>query len=132
MVFTDKFEAGIIENVLFEFDADGVDAIWIQVLKLSDETCRVPEQDVFDVLVVMVLVSISSEKVTAMIALMEVEVAPSSGEVEETVGAVVSIINTLFAPSEPVAPGEKRVRLALLPDKSLMVPELRTRELVAL
>ena len=131
MAFTDKFEAGVIENVLFEFDADGVDAIWIQVLKLSDETCRVPEQDVFDVLVVMVLVSISSEKVTAMIELMEVEVAPSAGEVEETVGAIESNTIALFAPSEPVAPGEERVRFALLPAKSLMVPELRTRELVA-
>ena len=132
MVFTDKFEAGVIENVLFEFDADGVDAIWIQVLKLSDETCRVPEQDVFDVLVVMVVVSISSEKVTIMLVVMCMEVSFSAGEIEETVGAVVSIINALFDPREPVAPGEKRVRFALLPTKSLMVPELRIRELIAL
>ena len=115
-----------------EFETDGVDAIWIQVLKLSDETCRVPEQDVFDVLVVMVLVSISSEKVTAMVALMKVEVAPSAGEVEETVGAIESNTIALFAPSEPLVPGEARVRFALLPAKSLMVPELSTRELVAL
>ena len=107
MVFTDKFEAGVIENVLFEFDADGVDAIWIQVLKLSDETCRVPEQDVFDVLVVMVLVSISSEKVTAMVALMKVEVAPSAGEVEETVGVVVSI-TIVLEPDDDQLPAASR------------------------
>ena len=111
MVFTDKFEAGVIENVLFEFDTDGVDAIWIQVLKLSDETCRVPEQDVFDVLVVMVVVSISSEKVTIMLVVMCMEVSFSAGEIEETVGAVVSIINALFAPREPDEPGVGRVNV---------------------
>jgi len=132
VVFTDKFEAGVIKNVLFEFDADGVDAIWIQVLKLSDETCRVPEQDGFDVLVVMVVVSISLEKITVMLVMIAMEVALPAGEVEETVGAVVSIINDLFAPREPLVPGEARVRTALLPEESLMVPELRTRELVAL
>ena len=98
VVEKDKFEAGVIENVLSEFDADGDDDdIWIQVLKLSDETCRVPEQDVFDVLVVMEVVSISSEKVTVMLVKLETGVAaPSDGEVEETVGAVVSITNELI------------------------------------
>ena len=38
--------------------------IFIQELKLSDETCNEPEQEVLEVLVVIVVVSIASEKVT--------------------------------------------------------------------
>ena len=55
----------------------------------------------------------------------------SVGEVDETVGSIPSITIALLEPNDPEAPGEARVRLALLPSKSLMVPELRTRELVA-
>ena len=37
-------------------------------------------------------------------------------------GAVVSIINALFAPKEPDAPGDAKVRVALFPSASFMVP----------
>ncbi len=50
-----------------------------------------------EVLVVTVVVSIASLKVTAMVELTETEVAESAGEVEETVGAVVSI--PVFSPA---------------------------------
>ena len=44
------------------------------------------------VLVVIVLLSIDSEKVTEIFSLIETELWLSIGEVEETVGAVVSIV----------------------------------------
>ena len=37
-------------------------------------------------------------------------------------GAVVSIINALFAPKEPDAPGDAKVRVASLPAASFIVP----------
>ena len=58
-------------NVLLELEADGGDDIRIQVLKLSEETPRVPEQVVFAVLVVTDVVSISCEKVTEMLSMIE-------------------------------------------------------------
>ena len=77
------------KKVLFEFDAVGEDDIWTQVLKSSDETCKLPEHVEFEVLVVMVEVVIPSEKVTEMVSVRPV-VAESAGEDEETDGAVVS------------------------------------------
>ena len=38
------------------------------------------------------------------------------------VGAVVSMISALFAPKEPDAPGDDRVRVALFPAASFIVP----------
>ena len=35
---------------------------------------------------------------------------------------VVSIINALFAPKEPEAPGDAKVRVALFPEASFIVP----------
>ena len=86
----DKFEDGEIVNVLLELDAVGEEAIWIQELKLSEDTWRVPEQEVPDELVVTEVVSIVSEKVTEMLSLIETEVWLSVGEVEEIIGGVVS------------------------------------------
>ena len=60
------------------------------MLKLSDETCSVPEQVVFAVFVVMVVVSIAFENVTTIEESMATGFAESTGEIEETVGAVVS------------------------------------------
>ena len=51
-------------NVLLELDTEGEEFIWTQELKLSDETCREPEHVVFEVLVVIVVVSIAALKVT--------------------------------------------------------------------
>ena len=46
-----------------------------------------------------------------------------------TVGLVVSITRAALAPREPAAPGAARVRMALLPAASVMVPPLRVRAL---
>ena len=50
----------------------------------------------------------------------------------DTVGLVVSMIMASLAASELAAPGVARVRVAVLPAASLMVPLLRTREPTAL
>ena len=47
-------------------------------------------------LIVTEAVSIASEKVTEMFSLFETPVWPSVGDMEETVGAVVSITNELI------------------------------------
>ena len=86
----DKFEDGEIVNVLFELDAVGEEDIWIQELKSSEETWRLPEQVVSEVLVVIVELSIPSEKVTETAGLRPAE-PESDGEDEETEGAVVSV-----------------------------------------
>ena len=46
-------------------------------------------------------------------------------------GAVVSIINALFAPKEPDAPGDAKVRIALFPSASFMVPLFNDSEELA-
>ena len=86
-----------------------------------------PEQVVFEVLVV--TLSIASEKVTETLLFTETSLWLSAGEVEDTVGGIPSITMALLAPSEPVAPGAGRVRVAS-PSASLMVAELSARELV--
>ena len=53
-----------------------------------------------DVFVVTVAVLIASEKVTEMVELIETEVAESAGEVDETVGAVVSSVSLVINPLE--------------------------------
>ena len=50
---------------------------------------------------------------------------------DEKVGAVVSMTIALLFPSEPEAPGEARVSVALLPATSLIVPLFNAREFVA-
>ena len=89
-------------NVLSELDTGGEEDICTQVLKLSEETCSDPEHVVLDVLVVTVVVSIASLKVTAIVELTETEVAESAGEDEETVGAVVSGVLEVVKPVECV------------------------------
>ncbi len=44
-----------------------------------------------------------------------------------TVGASVSITMFLLFPSEPEAPGSGRPRLALLPERSFIVPSFRLK-----
>ena len=80
-------------KVRLELDTVGDDDIWTQLLKLSEDNWSDPEQLVFEVLVVIEAVSILSSKVTEIFSLTETElVRLSVGEVEETVGAVVSTI----------------------------------------
>ena len=64
---------------------------------MSEDNWSDPEQVVFDVLVVTEVVSIVSEKVTEMLSVViETPLWLSEGEIEETVGAVVSITNELI------------------------------------
>ncbi len=78
-------------NVLLSLDTEGLEDIWRQELKLFDETWIVPLQELFEVFVVIEEVSIDSENVTEIDVLVETEVSPLDGEVEETVGGVVSV-----------------------------------------
>ena len=73
-----------------QLDGVGGEDICTQVLKLSEDTCKVPEQEVSEVLMVTMALSIASEKVTEMDEEIVADVPESAGEVEETVGAVVS------------------------------------------
>ena len=83
---------GLTVKVLFELDLVGEEYIWIQVLKPSDETWNVPKQEVSKVFVVTELLSIVSEKVTETFDLIEIERPPSEGELDDTVGDVVSVV----------------------------------------
>ena len=79
MVEEDKLDEGVTVNVLFELETEGDEDIWTQELKLSEDTWKEPEQEVFEVLVVTEVVSIASLKVTAIVELNETEVAESAG-----------------------------------------------------
>ena len=78
-------------NVMLS-ELDGDEAILMQLLKLSEDNWSDPEQLVFEVLVVIEAVPIDSEKVTEIFVVIAIELWLSVGEVEETVGAVVSIV----------------------------------------
>ena len=91
-MFKERFEDGVTVNVLLELDTVGEEDICTQELKLSEETCRVSVQDVPDEFVVTEVVSIASEKVTEIKELNEILVSESDGEVEDTVGGVVSVL----------------------------------------
>ena len=81
---------GVTKKVLFELDIDGDADICTHELKLSEEIWSDPEHVVLEVLVVTVVVSIASEKVTDVVVVRPA-VAESAGEDEETEGAVVSV-----------------------------------------
>jgi hypothetical protein len=57
-------------------------------------------------LVVTEVLSIDSEKITEILSLTETELSLSSGEVEETVGAVVSTTNVFTGNASLVFPAE--------------------------
>ena len=77
-------------------------------LKLFEDNCIDPEQVVLEVFAVTEELSIDSEKVTEMVEPIETDDAESDGEVELTVGEVVStvkevIVNVLLTfPAESV------------------------------
>ena len=72
-------------------------------LKLFDDNCIDSEQVVLEVFAVTEELSIDSEKVTEMVEPIETDDAESDGEVELTVGAVVSsvvvVLSVLLEPS---------------------------------
>ena len=73
-------------------ELDGDEAIWTQLLKLSEDNWSDPEQLVFEVLVVTEAALIDSEKVIEIFSVIAIELSLSAGEVESTVGGVVSIV----------------------------------------
>ena len=95
-------------------ETDGDADICTHVLKLSEETCREPEHVVFEVLVVIVVVSIASLKVTVREVFSATEVSSSEGDVDETVGGVVSGSIPVVNPEDVV-----HWELKLLPELSL-------------
>ena len=92
MVESERLSDEDTVNVLSELDTVAEEDICTQVLKLSEDTWKVPEQEVSEVFVVTEVVSIVSEKVTEIDEETETDVSESEGEVEETVGAVVSVV----------------------------------------
>ena len=80
----------MLKVVLSELDGD--EAICIQLLKLSEDIWNDPEQLVFEVLVVTEAALIDSEKVMEILSVIAIDLSLSAGEVEEKVGAVVSIV----------------------------------------
>ena len=103
VVKLEKLDEGVIVNVLVSIEAVGLEAIFMQVEKLSEEIWKEPVQLVFVVFVVKLDESIESEKLTDIDELantleLSIEVTLSespehellSYEVAQTVGAVVS------------------------------------------
>ena len=78
-------------NVMLS-ELDGDEAICIQLLKLSEDNWNDPEQLVFEVLVVTEAALIDSEKVMEILSVIAIDLSLSAGEVEDKVGAVVSIV----------------------------------------
>ena len=81
---------GATVNVLSLLEAEGSADIFMQVVKLSEERRKLPEQVVLSVLVVIVLVDIDLLNVTATLVETAIFVELSSGLTDATVGAVVS------------------------------------------
>ena len=77
-------------NVLSLLEAEGAEDILIHVVKLSEDSLKLPEQVVLSVFVLTVLVDIDSLNVTATAVETATLVELSSGLTEATVGAVVS------------------------------------------
>ena len=84
---------GITEKVLLVLDALGVEEIRMHELKLFEDNCIDSEQVVFEVFAVTEELSIDSEKVTEIVVPIETDDAEADGEVELTVGEVVSTTN---------------------------------------
>jgi hypothetical protein len=85
-----RLSSGVTLNVLSLLEAEGTADILMQVVKLSEDSRKLPEQVVLSVFVVIVLVDIVSLNVTATVVEKDTSVELSVGEIEEIVGAVVS------------------------------------------
>ena len=82
---------------MFELELAGAEDILIQLLKLSEDNLKVPEQVVLSVFVMTEVLSIASENVTVMLSVIDTQLWLSAVvETEDTVGAVVSITNELI------------------------------------
>ena len=87
-----RLSFGVTLNVLSLLEAEGTADIFMQVVKLSEDSRKLPEQVVLSVFVVIVLVDIVSLNVTATVVETETSVELSVGLTEETVGLVVSVV----------------------------------------
>ena len=85
-----RLSSVVTVNVLSLLEAEGAADIFMQVVKLSEERRKLPEQVVLSVLVVIVLVDIDLLNVTATLVETAIFVELSSGLTDATVGAVVS------------------------------------------
>ena len=116
---------GVTVKVLSELELVGEEDICTQEVKPSDETWNVPKQEVSKVLVVTELVSIVSEKVTETFDVIETEVSSSEGELDDTVGGVVSVVvvvlSVLFEPSSLLLLQEMIVRLKRNMEKMMSI-----------
>ena len=101
----ERLSDGSTVNVLYELELEGDEDIWIQLLKVLEDNCTEPEHVVFEVLVVNEVLSIASENVTEMDEVKkDADVLLLAGEVEEIVGAVVSIVKEVRVIVFPVLP----------------------------
>ena len=78
----------------------------MQVVKLSEDSLKLPEQVVLSVFVVIVLVDIVSLNVTSTSVETETSVELTVGLTEETVGAVVSVVVVVLSVVVVVVPEE--------------------------
>ena len=107
-----RLSSGVTVNVLSLLETEGAEDILIQVVKLSEDSLKLPEQVVLSVLVVIVLVDIDSLNVTATVVETATLVELSSGLTESTVGVVVSeeveeelsVEVDVLSTSEPLSP----------------------------
>ena len=74
-----RFANGVTVKTVFPPDATGAAVICTQVVKLSLDNWKVPEQTVFAVLVVIVVAFIAALNVTATVVARFTVVAPSAG-----------------------------------------------------
>ena len=85
VVWFTRSEFGVTVKVRLSLDATGESLILIHVLKLLEETWKVPEHDVSEVFVVTVDVSTGSESVIEIFEFVFTDVSESAGDVDETV-----------------------------------------------
>ena len=103
----ERLSDGSTVNVLSELELEGDEDICTQLLKELEDNCTEPEHVVFEVLVVTEVLSIISENVTEMDEVKkDAEMLLSAGEVEETVGAVLSIVKEVRVIVFPALPAE--------------------------
>ena len=86
-----RLSSGVTVNVLSLLEVVGIADIFMQVVKLSEDSRKLPEQVVLSVFVVIVLVDIVSLNVTETVVETETSVELSVGLTEETVGLVSTI-----------------------------------------
>ena len=126
----ERLSYGSSVKVLFELELAGEEDILTQVLKLSEDTLKVPEQYVSDVLVVTKVLSIASENVTVMLSVIDTELWLSAVvETEVTVGAVVSVVEDELSKesSEELSDDEEELSVLAVLLSSLLLQEKTVR-----